>query len=86
MARKGAAVEGHRTMFTSPLAGLLLGFLLMAIFTLRSKTQAFAGQRLLWGRQIFSAGSMGFMHGTNDAQKTMGIIALTLLAPPKPDS
>ena len=23
---------------------------------------------------------MGFMHGTNDAQKTMGIIALTLLA------
>jgi PiT family inorganic phosphate transporter len=30
--------------------------------------------------QIFSAGAMGFMHGTNDAQKTMGIIALVLLA------
>jgi PiT family inorganic phosphate transporter len=30
--------------------------------------------------QIFSAGTMGFMHGTNDAQKTMGIIALTLVA------
>jgi PiT family inorganic phosphate transporter len=29
--------------------------------------------------QIFSAGGMGFMHGTNDAQKTMGIIALALL-------
>jgi PiT family inorganic phosphate transporter len=28
--------------------------------------------------QIFSAGGMGLMHGTNDAQKTMGIIALTL--------
>ena len=26
---------------------------------------------------------MGFMHGTNDAQKTMGIIALTLLAATK---
>jgi len=33
--------------------------------------------------QIFSAGGMGLMHGTNDAQKTMGIIALTLLAATK---
>jgi len=33
--------------------------------------------------QIFSAGSMGLMHGTNDAQKTMGIIALSLLAATK---
>jgi PiT family inorganic phosphate transporter len=30
--------------------------------------------------QIVSAGGMGFMHGTNDAQKTMGIIALALFA------
>ena len=29
---------------------------------------------------IFSAGGMGLMHGTNDAQKTMGIIALVLCA------
>jgi inorganic phosphate transporter, PiT family len=28
--------------------------------------------------QIFSAISMGLMHGTNDAQKTMGIVALAL--------
>jgi inorganic phosphate transporter, PiT family len=28
--------------------------------------------------QIVSAAGMGFMHGTNDAQKTMGIIALAL--------
>jgi PiT family inorganic phosphate transporter len=33
--------------------------------------------------QMFSAGGMGFMHGTNDAQKTMGIIALTLFAATK---
>ena len=32
---------------------------------------------------MLSAGAMGFMHGTNDAQKTMGIIALTLLAATK---
>jgi PiT family inorganic phosphate transporter len=30
--------------------------------------------------QILSAGGMGFMHGTNDAQKTMGIVALALVA------
>jgi PiT family inorganic phosphate transporter len=30
--------------------------------------------------QLFSAAYMGFSHGTNDAQKTMGIIALALVA------
>jgi inorganic phosphate transporter, PiT family len=30
--------------------------------------------------QIFSAGFMGFSHGSNDAQKTMGIIALALFS------
>jgi PiT family inorganic phosphate transporter len=30
--------------------------------------------------QLFSAGYMGFAHGSNDAQKTMGIIALALVA------
>jgi PiT family inorganic phosphate transporter len=29
--------------------------------------------------QIFSAGFMAFSHGTNDAQKTMGIITLAIL-------
>jgi PiT family inorganic phosphate transporter len=33
--------------------------------------------------QMLSAAGMGFMHGTNDAQKTMGIIALALLAATK---
>jgi PiT family inorganic phosphate transporter len=28
--------------------------------------------------QMFSAAAMGFMHGTNDAQKTMGIVSGTL--------
>jgi PiT family inorganic phosphate transporter len=33
--------------------------------------------------QMLSAASMGFMHGTNDAQKTMGMIALALVAATK---
>src|SRR5262249_22700158 len=36
--------------------------------------------RLFNRLQMLSAASMGFMHGTNDAQKTMGIIALALVA------
>jgi PiT family inorganic phosphate transporter len=35
---------------------------------------------------MFSAGAMGVMHGTNDAQKTMGIIALALLSATKTGS
>jgi PiT family inorganic phosphate transporter len=67
-------------MFTSPILGLALGFILMALLyfilqRLRPKTV-----NSIFGRaQIFSAASMGFMHGTNDAQKTMGIVALSLV-------
>ena len=36
---------------------------------------------LVFGKaQLASAGYMGFAHGSNDAQKTMGIIALALAA------
>src|SRR5437868_11885428 len=71
-------------MVTSPVAGLVLGFLVMGLLYL-----ALQEARPLWvnrffGRaQMWSAGAMGFMHGTNDAQKTMGIIALTLFAATK---
>lgn len=68
-------------MVTSPLIGLLVGFLMMSflylvVFSWRPRTV-----NQLFGKvQIFSAGYMGWSHGQNDAQKTMGIIALALLA------
>jgi PiT family inorganic phosphate transporter len=68
-------------MFISPLLGFVGGFGLMALLYLGlrhkrpSKVNAFFAKA-----QIFSAGAMGVMHGTNDAQKTMGIIALALLS------
>ena len=68
-------------MVLSPIAGLILGFLVMALlyFLLRNSRPNWVNR--VFGRaQMLSAGAMGFMHGTNDAQKTMGIIALTLLA------
>lgn len=68
-------------MFTSPLAGLVLGFLVMALlYIVLQNVRPSTVNRFFGGAQMASAGAMGFMHGTNDAQKTMGIIALMLLA------
>lgn len=68
-------------MVSSPIAGLVVGFLVMSLLypvcsLLRPRTVS-----NVFGRaQIISAGFMGFSHGQNDAQKTMGVIALALLA------
>jgi PiT family inorganic phosphate transporter len=71
-------------MITSPIAGLVLGFLIMGLLYLLLRNARPAGVNRFFGwAQMFSAGSMGVMHGTNDAQKTMGFIALTLLTATK---
>lgn len=68
-------------MVTSPIAGLILGFLLMALLYIALRNARPRNVNRFFGvAQMFSAAGMGFMHGTNDAQKTMGIIALTLMA------
>jgi PiT family inorganic phosphate transporter len=68
-------------MVTSPLLGFALGFLFMAtLYVVLRKMRPTTVNRVFSKLQLISAGSMGFMHGTNDAQKTMGIIALALLA------
>jgi len=74
-------------MFLSPLIGFVLGFAIMlglyfAFFRVRPRVINAVFGKL----QIFSAAGMGFMHGTNDAQKTMGIIALALVAGTKAGS
>lgn len=78
-------------MVSSPLAGFTLGLLMMAaLLAVISAMNGGGGwlariSRPKWvnavfGRaQIFSAAYMGFAHGTNDAQKAMGIIALALI-------
>ena len=66
-------------MLVSPVLGFLLGAFFMALLTacLINSRPSFV-QSLFGKLQIFSAGWMGLSHGTNDAQKTMGIIALAL--------
>ena len=71
-------------MVTSPVAGLALGFCFMALlYLILQNSRPLKVNRFFAVAQIFSAGGMGLMHGTNDAQKTMGIIALTLFAATK---
>ncbi|MDB6064661.1 MAG: pitH [Pedosphaera sp.] len=68
-------------MFLSPLVGFVLGFIIMAVLYISFRNSRPSKVNSFFGiAQMFSAGGMGFMHGTNDAQKTMGIIALVLLA------
>ena len=66
-------------MMMSPLLGFFGGAILMYILmaVLRKATPRLVG--LIFGKaQLVSAGFMGYSHGSNDAQKTMGIIALAL--------
>ncbi|MDB6019842.1 MAG: inorganic phosphate transporter [Pedosphaera sp.] len=68
-------------MFLSPFIGYILGFAIMAALYISLRNARPARVNAFFAKaQIVSAGGMGFMHGTNDAQKTMGIIALVLLA------
>ena len=66
-------------MFASPVVGIILGFLIMSLLTMLVRGWRPRWVNFVFGKlQIVSAGVMGFSHGTNDAQKTMGIIALIL--------
>jgi len=68
-------------MVMSPMIGFALGFLLMAVlYLVLQKLRPMTVNRIFGKAQMLSAAAMGFMHGTNDAQKTMGIIALALVA------
>jgi len=68
-------------MVTSPTCGLVIGFCIMtALYFLLRHWKPHTVNRLFGRLQLLSSASMGLMHGTNDAQKTMGIIALSLLA------
>ena len=68
-------------LIASPLVGLVLGFLLMVflIWLFRRSSPSLVSK--LFGRmQILSAAYMAFSHGSNDAQKTMGIITMALVS------
>jgi PiT family inorganic phosphate transporter len=68
-------------MISSPLIGFGVAFLLMlALYWIFRNQKRKPMARIFRRLQILSAGYMAFSHGSNDAQKTMGIITLALFA------
>ena len=65
----------------SPIAGITVGFLLMVLLlnVFRRANPQRLNERFR-RLQILSAAYMAFSHGSNDAQKTMGIMTLALFA------
>jgi inorganic phosphate transporter, PiT family len=65
----------------APFAGLAIAGLLMVLITWVIRRRAPGIVNRVFRRfQLVSGGFVAFTHGTNDAQKTMGIIALALIA------
>jgi PiT family inorganic phosphate transporter len=63
----------------SPLLGLVLGYVMMTLMMLlNSRSRPAAVDRRFRWLQLLSAAFYSLGHGTNDAQKTMGIIAVLL--------
>jgi PiT family inorganic phosphate transporter len=68
-------------LVVSPVLGLILGFFLMVFLLWLFRRAAPSVVSKLFGRlQIVSAAYMAFSHGSNDAQKTMGIITMALVS------
>jgi PiT family inorganic phosphate transporter len=71
-------------MVISPILGFLIAFIIMAaLYISLQKVRPRTVTKTFSVLQIFSSSYLGFAHGTNDAQKTMGIIALALAAATK---
>ncbi len=80
---KGLEWEGTRKsligLITSPVGGFLFALILMVvIYRIFAHVRPTIVRRIFGRSQILSAAAMAFSHGTNDAQKTMGIIALAV--------
>lgn len=68
-------------IFYSPMLGFLGGFLLnVLLLWLFQRASPYHMQKTFGYLQIVSASFYSLGHGTNDAQKTMGVIAVLLLA------
>jgi inorganic phosphate transporter, PiT family len=68
-------------LVVSPLAGLLVGFLLMVLLTWAvCRASPYTVNRNFRRLQLISASFMAVSHGSNDAQKSMGVVAMALAA------
>jgi len=66
-------------LFLSPIIGLVFGYIILKIILLLSWKASPKINTTFNRGQIFTAIALALSHGTNDAQKTMGIITLALV-------
>ncbi|MET1029428.1 inorganic phosphate transporter [Domibacillus tundrae] len=70
-----------QALIVSPLLAFAIGFIVYSIFKVVFKNNNLAKtNRNFRTFQIFTAALQSYTHGTNDAQKAMGIITLALIA------
>ncbi len=67
-------------LFISPFLGLFLGWLVMRLVWTLGKSMTPRANVFFLRSQYLSTMSLGLSHGANDAQKTMGILTLGLVA------
>ena len=68
-------------LFTSPLIGFVIGFFFMKmIFNIFANWSQNKVNKTFLKAQLFSSALVAYSHGSNDAQKTMGIITLALIS------
>ncbi|WP_306547869.1 inorganic phosphate transporter [Desulfobulbus sp.] len=78
---EGVAKKVLLPMITSPLIGFAIGFLCMvSILWICAKANPNSVNKYFKKLQLVSSGIMALSHGSNDAQKTMGIITLALVS------
>ncbi len=68
-------------LFTSPFIGFIIGFIVMKfLYFMLGAISRKTVNKWFSKLQILSAALMAYSHGSNDAQKTMGIITLALVS------
>ena len=66
-------------LFVSPIIGFLIGYLILRLTILLSWNASPRINAIFRQSQVLTALALALSHGTNDAQKTMGIITLALV-------
>ena len=66
-------------LFTSPIIGFIFGYLVLRIVLILSWNASPRVNGVFRRSQLITALALALSHGTNDAQKTMGIITLALV-------
>jgi PiT family inorganic phosphate transporter len=67
-------------LLVSPILGLVSGYVLMKTIAWLSRGATPRANAAFKGAQVLTSLALALSHGTNDAQKTMGIIAMALMS------